>query len=249
MGKLQTMLSAAMCLSPGLSDRVNGTIKKNQQEGQKRGTENLFSNIELMGRFCVSFYPLMTLGETTAITLRLLYLAIAFGIVFIVNRFFFPIRHASQFRYSIKALFRLHNSYWNIIRRGLESETDLSVSTDILTDFHMYFEEAETYMRKHKEASYADLENALIILWHMFAELEQIHYLVRIKSIQSNETEQIIHLITAIQKDFYPIIRKEDFPALYAELRLQHNDIAYVIREYLKNAEKLLDYKESIPFR
>ena len=192
---------------------------------------------------------LMTLGETTAITLRLLYLAIAFGIVFIVNRFFFPIRHASQFRYSIKALFRLHNSYWNIIRRGLESETDLSVSTDILTDFHMYFEEAETYMRKHKEASYADLENALIILWHMFAELEQIHYLVRIKSIQSNETEQIIHLITAIQKDFYPIIRKEDFPALYAELRLQHNDIAYVIREYLKNAEKLLDYKESIPFR
>ena len=63
LGKLQTMLSAAMCLSPGLSDRVNGTIKKNQQEGQKRGTENLFSNIELMGRFCVSFYPLMTLGE------------------------------------------------------------------------------------------------------------------------------------------------------------------------------------------
>ena len=192
---------------------------------------------------------LMTLGETTAITLRLLYLVIAFGIVFIVNRFFFPIRQASQFRYSIKALFRLHNSYWNIIRRGLESETDLSVSTDILTDFHMYFEEAETYMRKHSEQSFAELENALIILWHMFAELEQIHYLVRIKRIQSNETEQIVHLITAIQKDFYPIIRKEDFPALYAELRLQHNDIAYVIGDYLKNAEKLLDYKASIPFR
>ena len=191
---------------------------------------------------------LMTLGETTAITLRLLYLAIAFCIVFIVNRFFFPIRQTSQFRYSIKALFRLHNSYWNIIRRGLVSETDLSVSTDILTDFHMYFEAAETYMRKHTEQSFAELENALIILWHMFAELEQIHYLVRIKSIQSNEIEQVLHLITAIQKDFYPIIRKEDFPALYAELRLQHNDIAYVIGDYIKNAEKLLDYKESIPF-
>ncbi len=192
---------------------------------------------------------LMTLGETTAISLRLLYLAIAFLIVFIVNRFFFPIRQSSQFRYSIKALFRLHNSYWNIIRRGLISETDLSVSTDILTDFHMYYEDAATYIRKHPDdESYKELENALIILWHMFAELEQIHYLVRIKSIQSNETEQIIHLITAIQKDFYPIIRQEDFPALYKEIKLQYNDIALVIRDYLRNAEKLLDYKAYIPF-
>ena len=192
---------------------------------------------------------LMTLGETTAISLRLLYLAIAFLIVFIVNRFFFPIRQSSQFRYSIKALFKLHNSYWNIIRRGLISETDLSVSTDILTDFHMYYEDAATYIRKHPDdESYKELENALIILWHMFAELEQIHYLVRIKSIQSNETEQIIHLITAIQKDFYPIIRQEDFPALYKEIKLQYNDIALVIRDYLRNAEKLLDYKAYIPF-
>lgn len=192
---------------------------------------------------------LMTLGETTAISLRLLYLAIAFLIVFIVNRFFFPIRQSSQFRYSIKALFRLHNSYWNIIRRGLISETDLSISTDILTDFHMYYEEASTYIRKHPDdESYRELGNALIILWHMFAELEQIHYLVRIKSIQSNETEQIIHLITAIQKDFYPIIRQEDFPALYKEIKLQYNDIALVIRDYLRNAEKLLDYKAYIPF-
>ena len=192
---------------------------------------------------------LMTLGETTAISLRLLYLAIAFLIVFIVNRFFFPIRQSSQFRYSIKALFKLHNSYWNIIRRGLISETDLSVSTDILTDFHMYYEDAATYIRKHPDdESHKELENALIILWHMFAELEQIHYLVRIKSIQSNETEQIIHLITAIQKDFYPIIRQEDFPALYKEIKLQYNDIALVIRDYLRNAEKLLDYKAYIPF-
>ena len=60
--------------------------------------------------------------------------------------------------------------------------------------------------------------------------------------------EQIIHLITAIQKDFYPIIRQEDFPALYKEIKLQYNDIALVIRDYLRNAEKLLDYKAYIPF-
>ena len=43
-------------------------------------------------------------------------------------------------------------------------------------------------------------------------------------------------------------IRQEDFPALYKEIKLQYNDIALVIRDYLRNAEKLLDYKAYIPF-
>ncbi len=192
---------------------------------------------------------LITLGESTAIALRLMYLGIAVAIVFIVNRFFFPIRQASQFRYSIKAMFRLHNSYWDIIRKGLVSHTDLSVSTDILTDFHMYYEESISYIRKHPEiGSGKELEEAIVILWHMFSELEQIHYLVRIKSIRSDENSQILSLITAIQKDLYPIIRCEDFPSLYDVIHLQRPDIAYVIGEYLKNAERLLQYRDCIPF-
>ena len=88
----------------------------------------------------------------------------------------------------------------------------------------------------------------MIILWHMFSELEQIHYLVRIKSVQSSETDQILSLITAIQKDLYPIIRGEDFPDLLDKIHLQRTDIAYVIKGYLRNAERLLEYKEAIPF-
>ena len=192
---------------------------------------------------------MITLGETSAISLRLLYLAAALIIVFIVNRFFFPIRQSSQFRYSIKALFRLHNKYWNIIREGLVSKTDLSVSTDILTDFHLYYESSVSYMERHPEMEGGkELHSALMILWDMFSQLEQIHYLVRIKSVQEEETEQMFHLITAIQKDLYPIIRYEDFPSLHEEIRLQRRDIAYVIDSYLRNAEKLLIYKNHIPF-
>ena len=186
---------------------------------------------------------LMTLDETSAIGLRLLYLLIAVIIVFLVNRFFFPILPSSQFRYSIKSLFRLHNDYWNIIRMGLVSETDLSLSVDILSDFHMYYEDASRYLDEHKDAVDAErLQEALLILWKMFSELEQIHYLVRVKSIQSDETDSVLSLISAIQKDLYPIIRDDDFPELFSKLKLQRQDIAYVIGKYLENAEKLLRY-------
>ena len=190
----------------------------------------------------------MTMAGTTAIALRLIFLAVAVAIVFVVNRFFLPIRKSSQFRYSVKALFRLHNRYWNIIRRGLVAETDLSLSTDILSDFHMYYEDCISYIKQNPDPSSEELEAAMIILWHMFSELEQIHYLVRIKSIQSSETDQIISLITAIQKDLYPIIRGEDFPELLDKIHLQRSDIAYVLKGYLRNAERLLEYKAVIPF-
>ena len=190
----------------------------------------------------------MTMAGTTAIALRLVFLGIAVVIVFIINRFFLPIRKSSQFRYGVKALFRLHNRYWNIIRRGLAAETDLSLSTDILSDFHMYYEDCISYIRQNPSPSSSELETAMIILWHMFSELEQIHYLVRIKSVQSSETDQILSLITAIQKDLYPIIRGEDFPDLLDKIHLQRTDIAYVIKGYLRNAERLLEYKEAIPF-
>lgn len=90
----------------------------------------------------------MTMNETTAITLRILYLEAAVFLVFLVNRFFFPMRKDALFKYNVKALFRLHNSYWDIIRRGLIRDTDLSVSCEILTYFHMIYEECIGYLKK-----------------------------------------------------------------------------------------------------
>ena len=191
---------------------------------------------------------LMTLDGTSAIALRLLCLLIALVIVFAVNRFFFPIRRASQFRYGVKALFRLHNSYWNVIKRELIAGPDFSVSSDILSDFHQHYEEALAYMKKHPADKYHDLEDALLILWHMLSELEQIHYLVMVRAVRDEEREDILSLITAIQKDLYPIIRAEDFPDLRSRLDLQRPDVAKVVGEYLKNAERLLLYKTVIPF-
>ena len=191
----------------------------------------------------------MTINETTAITLRILYLGIAVAIVAVVNSLFFPIGKESRFRYNIKALFRLHNNYWDIIRNGLYANTDLSVSCGILTYFHMLYQEDIDYLDKNPSFPMRnDLYKVLLILWHMFAELEQIHYLVRTESICYDEYEEVHKLIHAIQKKLYPIIDYKDFSELKEQISFKEPEVEYVFKEYLGHAEELLDYKWCIPF-
>lgn len=191
----------------------------------------------------------MTINETTAITLRILYLGIAVAIVAVVNSLFFPIGKESRFRYNIKALFRLHNNYWDIIRNGLYANTDLSVSCGILTYFHMLYQEDIDYLDKNPSFPMRnDLYKVLLILWHMFAELEQIHYLVRTESICYDEYEEVHRIIHAIQKKLYPIIDQKDFAELKEQISFKEPEVEYVFKEYLSHAEELLDYKWCIPF-
>ena len=68
------------------------------------------------------------------------------------------------------------------------------------------------------------------------------------KSVQSEEIDSVLSLISAIQKDLYPIIRDDDFPELFSKLKLQRQDIAYAIGKYLENAGKLLKYKGLLEF-
>ncbi|CVI70974.1 Inner membrane protein YccS [Clostridiales bacterium CHKCI001] len=228
------------------------------------GTQLLFALVMISFMYCATpgtwYHPIfstcyaltlatMTMNETTAIALRILYLGVAVLIVFIVNRFFFPMRKEALFKYNMKALFRLHNSYWDIIRRGLIRDTDLSVSCEILTYFHMIYEECIGYLKRNPNIPFRDdLKVVLLTLWHMFSELEQMHYLVRIKSIHTDEHKSVLKLIASIQRELYPIIDDKDFSVLKREARYQEPEVVYVLTEYLNHAESLLQYKACIPF-
>lgn len=191
----------------------------------------------------------MTMDGTTAITLRLVYLGAAVAIVFLINRFFFPIRRDAMFRYNIKALFRLHNSYWEFIRRGLAGDTDLSVSCEILTCFHMTYEDCMGYLTQHPALPHrSDLQTVLLTLWHMFSELEQMHYLVRTQSVQPDEAGTLLEMIDAIEEELYPIIDGRNIPALRRALHYREHGVTYVLTRYLRHAESLLQYKACIPF-
>lgn len=191
----------------------------------------------------------MTLNEATAVTLRLVYLGAAVAIVCVINRFFFPIRKEAMFHYNIKALFRLHNSYWEFIRRGLTKGTDLSVSCGILTCFHMLYEDCVNYLTQHPALPHREeLQTVLLTLWHMFSELEQMHYLIRTQSVRPDEADALLEMIDAIEEELYPIIDGRNFPALRSRLHYHESGVNYVVTQYLRHAESLLQYKSCIPF-
>ena len=112
----------------------------------------------------------------------------------------------------------------------------------------MNYSECAAYLKKSTSPSRDELKEALLILWHMFSELEQMHYLVRTKSIGLEENAAFLRMIDAIQEELYPIIALENFPRLEEELHYQNPDVTYVLTEYLKHAKMLLKYKGSIPF-
>lgn len=87
----------------------------------------------------------LTVRETDAIGLRLLYLAMAVVLVLVVNRFLLPNRREPQFRRNLQELFRLQSTYWAVIRRSLRQPVDPGLFSELLSQFHMVYHEAVQY--------------------------------------------------------------------------------------------------------
>ena len=68
-------------------------------------------------------------------------------IVFLVNSFFFPMRRETLFKHNMKSLFRLHNDYWELIRRGITGMNNLSITTEILIYFHTIYDVLRLYYK------------------------------------------------------------------------------------------------------
>lgn len=189
----------------------------------------------------------MTMQETVAITLRLLFLAVAIGIVFLVNRFFFPIRKEALFRYNVRGLLRLNRSYWQVIRKELDQDMHLSVSSDILTYFHMIYGECTAYLEKNPNLPFSmGVRMLLLTLWHMFSELEQVHYLVRAGMIHPEEEMSFRHMTQEIEQNIYPVIHYKALSALKQKIHCREADVRYALNKYLYHVSLLGWYSRSI---
>lgn len=189
----------------------------------------------------------MTMQETVAITLRLLFLAAAIGIVFLVNRFFFPIRKEALFRYNVRGLLRLNRSYWQVIRKELDQDMHLSVSSDILTYFHMIYGECTAYLEKNPNLPFSmGVRMLLLTLWHMFSELEQVHYLVRAGMIHPEEEMSFRHMTQEIEQNIYPAIHYKALSALKQKIHCREADVRYALNKYLYHVSLLGWYSRSI---
>ena len=190
----------------------------------------------------------MTMQEEMAITLRFVFILAAVCVVFTVNRFFFPIRKDALFRYNLRGMLRLNSGYWKVIRKGLRQGVDLSVSGEILTYFHMIYEECMGYLRKHPQMpSYEGVRIVLLTCWHMFSELEQMYYLVSTGAVKEEELEQMDGLIAGICKELYPKFDGQQLAALRQKVDYQEPEVNYVLKKYLSRAALLYRYRTCIP--
>ena len=122
---------------------------------------------------------------------------------------------------------------------------DLSVSGEILTYFHMIYEECTTYVTKHPGLPYYEgLRVVLLTLWHMFSELEQMHYLVSTGAVTLKERTELRMFIADIRKNLYPQPDGRGLAHLRKHLHYQEPEVNYVLNKYLLRAELLGRYKK-----
>ena len=84
----------------------------------------------------------------------------------------------------------------------------------------------------------------LLTLWHMFSELEQMHYLVSTGAVTLKERTELRMFIADIRKNLYPQRTAEGWRHLRKHLHYQEPEVNYVLNKYLLRAELLGRYKK-----
>ena len=179
----------------------------------------------------------LTVQETEAIGLRLMYLAMAIALVMVVNTFLLPNRREPQFRRNFQELYRLQAYYWEVIRRSLHQPVDPALFSELLSQFHMVYHEAAQFTQ-HQSQEEADYHRKrLVILWNMFSELEQTESLIQSGGVDREEADALDPLARELGRRICPLT---DFGNLSPE-GLPKGELYYVIHRYLENANALVN--------
>ena len=178
----------------------------------------------------------LTVQETEAIGLRLMYLAMAIALVLVVNAFLLPNRKEPQFRRNFQEFYRLQAYYWEVIRRSLRQPVDPALFSELLSQFHMVYHEAAQYT-DHQSPEEADYHRKrLVILWNMFSELEQTEGLIQSGAVTPEEQAALDGVAAALEERICPLTDLNGVPAE----TLPQGELCYVVRRYMENAQALL---------
>ena len=179
----------------------------------------------------------LTVEETEAIQLRLLYLAMAVVLVLIVNRFLLPSRKDLQFRRNLRSLFYLQSVYWGVVQRSLRDPVDPALYSELLSQFHMIYHEAVSYIAQLPAEEGAGYRTMQLTLWNMFSELEQVECLIQTGALSPSEYPPLEELASQIRTRLVP---PQSSLAELKEDGLPQGDLRSMLERYLQNARLLL---------
>lgn len=125
----------------------------------------------------------IAMGETSAVFLRMSYVAASVIFVLVINRFFFPTSLGSQFRYNFQMLFHMHHMYLRILENSLKSPLDYWRMCDAQIQYHMVLSQIQQDLPKTEKATEKKdyYLKILSITWRMASEIQQMIFLVKYK--------------------------------------------------------------------
>ena len=179
----------------------------------------------------------LTVEETEAIQLRLLYLAMAVALVLVVNRFLLPSRRDQQFTRNLRSLFYLQSVYWGVVGRSLREPVDPALFSELLSQFHMVYHEVTGYIGQMPPEEGAGYRTLQLTMWNMFSELEQVECLVQTGTLTPEEYPPLRELAAALRARLSP--PQESLADLTAD-RLPAGELRSMAERYLHNARLLL---------
>lgn len=192
--------------------------------------------------FATSFALMMaslTMEETTAMALRLLFVVAATGLVLVVNRFVLPSSRDRIYEGNKRQLFGINVEYWDFVRRSINLHVPLHRSGELLAAFHLVYEEAYTYTQDiDDEALRAAEQRRLVTLWHMFSEVEQVEYLVQ--SGELGEIDQALLHRIALRLRQRPTTVTPHGPVQELIEAVRSKDLRYALDHYVENGTSLV---------
>ncbi|RGD75276.1 FUSC family protein [Anaerofustis stercorihominis] len=188
----------------------------------------------------------LSMNNTTAIQMRLLYLFIAVFIVMLVNNLLFPNKKEYMFKLNINTLNDIQFMSWELIYKSLLSHIDNGMFHNALNYFHMIYMDSENYIKgmedTNKAKKYRDI---LTVHWRMLSEAEQILWVIQTRSIDYNDMENLFRLA-----DYFTHLEINDLfidnDYLNDNFIFEDDNVNYFTRQYIININRLFEIYKNI---
>lgn len=143
----------------------------------------------------------LSLDNTTAIELRIIYVLAAVVLVLAANKFCFPTSMYGQFKFNIREMIHMQKDYLEFLTISCQRQIDYVLMGDALAQFNLTYGQAMEYIMKNKNEESEEYRELLNVLWRMVAEIEQMIFYVTAEHVEKGELEEIEQFSADMQRE------------------------------------------------
>ena len=190
-----------------------------------------------------------SIGDRYATVMRIVCLAFAIALVFLVDRMVCPTSQAVLFRANVRLMLGMFERSWALVRKSLREAIEPAVTVEALLHFQMVHLQACDFAKTIDDPrERAAVERALFYMWELACELEQLELLVRIDDLDEDEKRLIDRFAEVAEGHCSPF----RFTPAMEELApvaqgVRHDDVRYVLGQYLHQSIHLADALDEAP--